>query len=101
MGVSTNFGANMNRRKATNSVDVNVMVDVRMERGNKGSGIGFKIGNTGEKTEEVPFYVLFLWDPIFFSAIVDNYVLMWVAVNGEGAGRSVEEIREKVNYRYL
>jgi len=96
MGVSTNFGANMDRRKTTNSVDVNVMVDVRTERGNKGNGVGFKIGDTGEKTEEVPFYVLFLWDPMFFSLVVNDGVLVWVTVNGKGTSRSLEKVRVEV-----
>jgi len=101
MGVSTNLGANMNRRKIANSVDVNVMVDVRAERGNKGSGVGFKIGDTGKKAEEVSFYVLFLWDPMFFSTVVNDCVLMGVSVNSEGTGGGVEEVREEVFYRYL
>ena len=96
MGVSTNFGANMNRRKATNSMDVNVMVDVHVERGNKGSGVGFKIGDTGEKMEEVPFYVLFLWDPMFFSTVVNDGVLVWMTVDGKGASRSLEKVRIEV-----
>jgi len=60
MGVSTNLGTDVNRRKATNSVDMNVMVDVCTERGNERDGISLKIRNTGEKTKEVSFYVLFL-----------------------------------------
>ena len=96
MGVSTNFGANMNRRKATNSVDMNVMVDVRAERGNKGNGVGFKIGDMGEKTEEVPFYILFLWDPMFFSSVVNDGVLVWVTVNSRGTSRSLKKVRIEV-----
>jgi len=97
MGVSTNLGAKMNRRKTTKSVDVNVMVDVRAEQGNKGSGVCFKIGNTGEKTEEIPFYVLFLWDPIFFSTVVDDRVLVWVAVSGKSTSWGFEKVRVEVS----
>jgi len=96
MGVSTNLGANMNRRKTINSVDVNVMVDVCTKRGNKGNGVGFKIGDMGEKTEKVPFYVLFLWDPILLSSVIDNSVLVWMAVNGKGTSRSLEKVRIEV-----
>jgi len=33
--------------------------------------------------------------------IVDDLILMGVAVDGVGAGGSVEEIGEKVSYRYF
>ena len=99
MGVSTNFGTNVNRRKMTNSVDVNVIVDVCAEWGNKGDGVGFKVGDMGEKAEEVSFYVLFLWDPILFSMVIDDGVLVWVTVNSKSTGRGVEEMGEKVSYQ--
>ena len=101
MGVSTDFSTNVNRRKMTNSMDVNVMTDVCMERGNKGNGVSFKIGNMREKVKEVSFYVLFLWNPILFSAVVDNSVLVWVTVDSKSTGGGVEEIREEVSYRLL
>ena len=98
-GVLTNLGTNVNRRKMTNSVDVNVIVDVRAEWGNKGDGVGFKVGDTGEKAEEVSFYVFFLWDPVFFSTVIDNGILVWVMINGKSTGRGVEEMGEKISYR--
>jgi len=101
MGVSTNLGTNMNRRKMINSVNMNVMVDVCAKRGNKGNGVGFKVGDMGEKAEEVSLYVLFLWDPMLFSAVVNDRVLVWVMVNGESTGRGIEEMGEEVSYRYL
>jgi len=99
MGVSTNLGTNVNRRKMTNSVNVDVMVNVCAERGNKGNRVSFKIGNAWEKAKEVSFYVLFLWNPILFSTVVDNSVLVWVAINSKSTSRGVEEMREKVGYR--
>jgi len=99
--VSTNLGTNVNRRKTTNSVDVNVMVDVCTERGNKEDQISLKIRDSGEKAKEVSFYVLFLWDPVFFSTVVDNRILVWMTVDGEGTGGGLEEIGKKVGYRYL
>jgi len=77
-------------------VDVNIVIDVRAERGNKGSGVGFKIGDTGEKTEEVPFYVLFLWDPMLFTMVVNDGVLVWVTVNGKGTSWGLEKVRIEV-----
>jgi len=97
--VSTNLGTNVNRRKMTNSVNVDVMVNVHTERGNKGSGVGFKVGDTREKAEEVSFYVLFLWDPVLFSTVVNDSVLMWVTINSKSTGRGIEEVGEEVSYR--
>jgi len=101
MGVSTNLGTNVNRRKITNSVNVDIMVDVCAERGNKRNGVGFKVGDMGEKAEEVSFYVLFLWDPMLFSAVVNNGVLVWVAVNSKSTSGGVKEMGEKVSYQGL
>jgi len=98
MGVSTNLGTNVNRRKMTNSVNVNVMVDVCVERGDKGNGVGFKVGDTGEKAEEVSFYVLFLWDPMLFSTVVNDGVLVWVMVNSKSTSGGIKEMGEKVSY---
>jgi len=99
MGVSTNLGTNVNRRKMTNSVNVDVIVNVRMKRGNEGNGVSFKIGNAWEKAKEVSFYVLFLWNPILFSVVIDNGVLVWVTINSKSTGGGVEEMGEKVGYR--
>jgi len=101
MGVSTNLGTNVNRRKTTNSVDVNVMVDVRMERGDKEDRISLKIGDMGEKAKEVSFYVLFLWNPVFFSTVIDDGILVWVMFNSKSTGGGMEEIREEVGYQLL
>jgi len=101
MGVSTNLGTNVNRRKTTDSVNMNVMVDVHTERGNKGNGVGFKVRNMGEKAKKVSFYVFFLWDPMFFSAVVDDGVLVWVTVNSKSTSGGIEEVGKEVNYRLL
>jgi len=101
MGVSTNFSTNVNRRQMTKSMDVNVMVDVHTERGNKGNGVSVKIRDAWEKVEEVSLYVLFLWDPMFFSAVINDGVLVWVAVDGKSAGRGIEEVGGEVSYRLL
>jgi len=52
-----------------------------------------------EKAKEVSFYVLFLWDPILLSAVVDNSVLVWVTINSKSTGRGIEEMGEEVSYR--
>ena len=99
MGVSTNLGTNMNRRKMTNSMNRNVMVDVHAKRGNEGNRVSFKIGNAWEKAKEVSFYVFFLRDPILLSTVVDNGVLVWVMINSKSTGRGIEEMGEEVSYR--
>jgi len=101
MGVLTNLGTNVNRRKLTNSVNMDVIVNVRAERGNKGKGVGFKVRDTREKIEEVSFYVLFLWDPMLFSAVINNGVLVWVMVDSESTSGGIKEMRKKVSYQGL
>ena len=77
------------------------MEDVGTKWGNKGDGIGFEVGDTGNKAEEVTFDKLFLGDPELFSAVVDDCVLMGMSVNSEGTGRGVKEVGKEVFYRYL
>jgi len=81
----------------TKSMDVNVMVDVHMERGNEGNGVSLKIGNAWEKVKEVSFYILFLWDPILLSA-VETYYCLWQAV-GNDLMFEVEVINPKDDQR--
>jgi len=38
---------------------------------------------------------------MFFSAVVDNRVLVWVTVDSKSAGRGVEEVGEEVFYGLL
>ena len=78
---------------------MNVMIDVCTKGGNEGNGVRFKVGNAWEKTKEVSFYVFFLRDPIFFSTVVNDGVLVWVTINSKSTGGGVEEIGKKVGYR--
>jgi len=99
--VSANLGAKINMRKRAVRVDPDVMKDVGVKWGYERDWVSLEVRDTGDNTEEVLFDELFLWDPELFSAIVDDCVLMWVSVNGEGAGGGVEEIGEEVGYWYL
>jgi len=99
--VSANFGTKVNRRKRAVRLDPNVMKNVGPERGDKRDRVVMKIVDARKETKEVTCYKFFLWDPEFLTAVVDNSVLMGMAVDGEGAGRSVEKIWEKVGYGYL
>jgi len=99
--VSANFGAKINRRKRAVRLDPNIVINVSPERGDKRDGVIVKIVDARKEAKEITCYEFFLWDPEFLTAVVDNSVLMGMAVNGEGAGRGMEEIGEKVGYRYL
>jgi len=101
MGVPADLGAKINTRKRAIRIDPDIMEDVGAKWGNKRDWVSLKFGDVGDEIEEVTFDELLLWDPELFSAIVDNCVLMGVLVNDEGASGGMEEIREKVFYRYL
>jgi len=94
MGVSANLGTKVNRRKRAVRFDPNVVENVSPKRGDKGDRVVVKVVDTRKKAKEVTCYEFFLWYPEFLSAVVDNSVLMGMAVDGEGAGRGVEEIGE-------
>ena len=101
MGVSANLGTKVNRRKRAVRLDPNVVKNVSPKRGDKRNGVAVEIVDTRKETKEVTCYEFFLWYPEFLTTVVDNGVLMGVAVDGEGAGGSVEEIGKEVGYRYL
>ena len=63
--------------------------------------MSLKVGDMGDETEEVALNEFFLRDPELFSAIVDDCILVQVAIDNEGTGGGSEEIGEEVNYRYL
>ena len=48
MGVSTNLGTKVNRRKRAVRTDPDVMEDVGAEWGDKGNGVGFEIRDARE-----------------------------------------------------
>ena len=90
--MSANLGTKVNRRKRAIRLDPNVVKNVSPERGDKRDGVVMEIVDTRKETKEVTCYKFFLWDPEFLTAVVDNGVLMGMVVDGEGAGRSMEEI---------
>ena len=72
------------------------MINIGLERGDKRDGVIVKIVDARKETKEVTCYEFFLWDPEFLTAVIDNSILMGMAVDGEGAGGDVEEIGEEV-----
>jgi len=63
--------------------------------------MGFKVRDIGDVMKEVPGDEFFLWDPECFSAVVNNCVLVQVAIDDGGAGRSSKEVGEEVGYKRL
>ena len=96
MGVSTNLGTKVNRRKRAIRLDPNVMENVSTEWGDEGDRVVIKVNDARKRAEEVLFDKLFLRYPKFLTAVIDDGVLMGVMVDSKGAGRGVEEIRKEV-----
>ena len=96
MGVAPNLGAKVYGWEDGGGVDPHVMEDVGAEWGNEGKGMGVEVWDAGDVPEEVSFNKLLLGDPKFLAAVVDDGVLVWVAVDSEGAGGGGEEVREDV-----
>ena len=94
MGMSANLGTKVNRRKRAVRLDPNVVKNVGLKRGDKRNGVVMEIVDMRKEAKEVTCYEFFLWDPELLTTIVDNGVLMRVAVDGVSAGRGVEEIGE-------
>jgi len=101
MEMSANLGTKVNRRKRAVRLDPNIVENIGLERGDKRDRVVVKVVDTRKETKEVTCYKFFLWDPEFFTAVVDNSVLMGVSVDSKGTGGGVEEVGEKVGYRYL
>jgi len=101
MGVLADLGAKINIRKRAVRIDPDVMEDVSVEWGNKRDWVSLKVRDTGDEMEEITLDKFFLRDPELFSAIVNDYILVRVAIDNEGTGGGSEEIGEEVSYRYL
>jgi len=101
MGVLADLGTKINMRKRAVRIDPDVMEDIGTEWDNKRDWVSPKIRDMGDETEEITLDEFFLRDLELFSTIIDNYILVQVAINDEGIGRGSEEIGEEVSYRYL
>jgi len=92
VGMSANLGTKVNRRKRAVRFDPNVVENVGPERGDEGDRVVVEIVDTRKKAKEVTCYEFFLWYPEFLAAVVNNGVLVRVAVDGVSAGGGVEKI---------
>jgi len=97
MGVSTNLGTKVNRRKRAVRTDPNVVENVCAEWGDKGNRMVIEISNTRKKMEEVALNKFFRWNPEFLTTVVNNLILVRVVVDGEGASGGSKEVGKKVS----
>ena len=96
MGVVPDFGAKVDGGEDGGGVHPDVVEDVGAEWGDEGKGMGVEIGDAGEIAEEVPINKLLLQDPEFLTAVVDDCILVRMAVDGEGTSRGGEEVGKDV-----
>ena len=96
MGVAPDFGTKIDGGEDGGGVHPDVMEDVGTEGSDKGKGMGVEVKDVGDVAKEVAVDELLLGDPKFLTAVVDDGVLMWVAVDGEGTDWGGEEIGEDV-----
>ena len=90
------FGAEVDGGEDGSYVYPDVVEDVGAEWSDEGKGMGVKVGDAGNVVEEVSVNELLLWDPKFLTAVVDNGVLVRVAVDGKGAGGGGEKVWKDV-----
>ena len=92
IGVTTDFGAEMDVGERTIGSDLDSVEYVGAEGGNEEVGVVVEVGVAGDVVEEVFGKVLFLRNPELFSMFVDDCVLMQVVVSGGGAGQGGKEV---------
>ena len=92
VGVTTDFGAEMDVGEGAVGSDLDGMEYVGAEWGNPEVRVVIEVGVAGDVIEEVFGEVFFLRDPELFSTFVDDRVLVRVVVSGSGAGRGDEEV---------
>jgi len=97
MGVVTNLGAHVDGGKqGPEGVDKDVVVDGGSEGSDVGCWIVSNIAMEWDELEEVLVYKFFLGVPKLLVVLVDDYVLVWVAVGGGGADGGGEKVGEKI-----
>jgi len=95
--MSANLGTKVNRRERAVRLNPNVVKNVSPKRGDKRDRVVVKVVDVREETEEVLFYKFFRWYPKLLTAVVNDLVLVRVAVNSVSAGGGDEEVRKKID----
>jgi len=96
--MAADLGAHVDRgKKGTEGMDKDIVID----RGSEGSDVGGCIvGNVAmqqDEVEKVLVYEFFLGVPKLLVILVNNGVLVWVAVVSGSADGGREEVREKIS----
>ena len=94
--MAPDFGAKVDGREDGGGVYPDVVEDIGPEWSDEVERMGVEVGDAGDVAKEITVNEFFLGDPKFLTAVVDNGVLMRVAVNSEGTGGSGEEVGEDV-----
>ena len=97
MGVAPDLGAEIDGWEDGRGVYPDVVKDVGVEGSDKGERIGVKVGNAGDVAKEVAVDQFLLWYPKLLTTVVNDCVLVRVAVDGEGAGGGGKEVGEDVS----
>ena len=90
------LGAKVTGREDGGGVYPDIVEYVGAERGDKGKGMGIKVGDARDVAEEVSLDEFLLQNPKFLAAVINDGVLVRVAVSNKGAGRGGEEVGEEV-----
>ena len=96
MGVAPDLGTKIDGWENGGGVYPNVVENVSAKGGDERKRMGVEVGDTGDVTKEVAVDELLLGNPKLLTAVVDDSVLVRVAVDSEGAGGSGEEVGEDV-----
>jgi len=95
--VAANLGAHVDRgKKGTEGVDKDVVVDGGSERGDVGGGVVDNVTVERDESEEVLVYEFFLGVPKFLVVLVNDCVLVRVAVVGGGTDGGGEELGKEI-----
>ena len=92
VGVTTDFGTEVDVGKRAIGSDLDGVEYVGTEGSDPEIGVVIEVGVAGDVVEEVFDEVLFLQNPELFSTFVDDCVLVRVVVSGGGAGRGNKEV---------
>ena len=96
MGVVPDFGTQVDGGEDGGGIDPNIVEYIGTEQGDEGQGMGVEVRDTGDVPEEVAFDEFLLWNPKLLTTVVNNGVLVRVAVSDESASRGGEEVGEDI-----
>ena len=94
--MAPDFGAKIYGGEDCGSIDPDVVEDVGPEWSDKVERMGVEVGDTRDVAKEIAVNELLLWDLEFLAAVVDDGILVRVAVGNKGAGGGGEKIGEDV-----